>query len=88
MDHFMLTVDQAEKKAADFTHMRLPAETGSDQAFQEWQVARVEGRERRLCKANMVSSSTMEMVVWMRNQVLAQLRTSGSGNIRTTGGWW
>jgi HrpA-like RNA helicase len=75
---FMLPVDQAGKKTADMARKRLAAETGSDhmamlRAFQEWQLARMEGRKRRWCKANMVSSSTMEMVVGMRNQVLAQL---------------
>ena len=87
---FMLPVDQAGKKTADLVRKRMAAETGSDhmamlRAFQEWQVARVEGRERRWCKANMVSSSTMEMVVGMRNQVLAQLRASGFVKARGSG---
>ena len=54
-------------------------------AFQEWQQARMEGRERGWCQRNMVSSSTMEMVVGMRNQVLGQLRASGFVRARGQG---
>eukprot|EP00092_Neocalanus_flemingeri_P000813 GFUD01000866.1.p1 GENE.GFUD01000866.1~~GFUD01000866.1.p1 ORF type:complete len:1316 (+),score=569.14 GFUD01000866.1:71-3949(+) len=87
---FVLPLDQAGKKSADLVRLRLAAETGSDhmamlRAFQEWQLARMEGREKRWCKANMVSSSTMEMVVGMRNQVLAQLRASGFVRARGSG---
>jgi len=71
----VLLVDNTARK-------RLAADMGSDhmamlRAFQMWQVARMEGRERRWCKANFVSTSTMEMIVGMRNQVLSQLRVSG-----------
>ena len=54
-------------------------------AFQEWQQARMEGRERAWCQRNMVSSSTMEMVVGMRNQLLGQLRASGFVRARGQG---
>ena len=60
----------------------------------------MEGNERAWCSRNMVSVSTMEMVVGMRTQVLGQLRASdfvrarGTGDIRdintktaTTGAW-
>ena len=56
--------------------------------LKEWQHARIENRERKWCRVNQVAPSTMEMVVGMRNQVLAQLRASGfvksrgSGDIR------
>ena len=87
---FVLPVDQSGKKTANTARKRLAADTGSDhmamlRAFQEWQVARMEGRERRWCKANFVSTSTMEMVVGMRNQVLAQLRASGFVKARGSG---
>jgi len=90
---FLLPVDPAGRKKADGSRRRLAADTASDhmamlRAFQEWQAARAEGRERRWCQVNSVSASNMEMVVGMRNQVLAQLRASGfvrsrgSGDIR------
>ena len=90
---FLLSIDQHSKKEGDGARRRLAANTGSDhmamlKAFQEWQHARIDNRERRWCKVNQVASSTMEMVVGMRNQVLAQLRASGfvksrgSGDIR------
>ena len=90
---FLLSVDPASRREGDAARRRLSAHTGSDhmamlRAFQEWQQARTENRERRWCRANQVAPSTMEMVVGMRNQVLAQLRASGfvrsrgSGDIR------
>ena len=90
---FILSIDPRSKKEGDASKRRLASNTGSDhmsmlRAFQEWQHARIENRERRWCRANQVSPSTMEMVVGMRNQVLAQLRASGfvksrgSGDIR------
>ena len=87
---FMLPVEPGAKKAADAARRRLACDTGSDhmavlKAFQEWQQARMEGRERSWCQRNMVSSSTMEMVVGMRNQVLGQLRASGFVRARGQG---
>ena len=87
---FMLPVEPGAKKAADAARRRLACDTGSDhmavlKAFQEWQQARMEGRERAWCQRNMVSSSTMEMVVGMRNQVLGQLRASGFVRARGQG---
>ena len=90
---FILSIDPRSKKEGDASKKRLSSNTGSDhmsmlRAFQEWQHARIENRERRWCRVNQVSPSTMEMVVGMRNQVLAQLRASGfvksrgSGDIR------
>ena len=46
-------------------------------AFHGWQQASSVGGEKRWCRVNHVASGTMEMVVGMRNQVLAQLRASG-----------
>ena len=101
---FTLSVEQAGRKAGETARRRLAAGTGSDhmamlRAFQEWQHARIENRERRWCRANQVSPSTMEMVVGMRNQVLAQLRasgfvksrgpeTSGTSTVTVTTGRW
>ena len=90
---FIISIDPRSKKDGDASKRRLASHTGSDhmgmlRAFQEWQHARIENRERRWCRVNQVSPSTMEMVVGMRNQVLAQLRASGfvksrgSGDIR------
>ena len=45
----------------------------------------MEGNERAWCSRNMVSVSTMEMVVGMRTQVLGQLRASGFVRARGTG---
>ena len=87
---FVLPVEPGAKRAADAARRRLASNTGSDhmavlRAFQEWQQARMEGRERAWCAHNMVSSSTMEMVVGMRNQVLGQLRASGFVRARGQG---
>ena len=46
-------------------------------AFQGWQKAKSEGREKSFCHRHQVSSSTLEMVTGMRTQLLGQLRASG-----------
>jgi len=87
---FLLPVDPIGKRAADTARLKFAADTGSDhmamlRAFQEWQVARSDGKEKKWCKNNMVSASTMEMIVGMRHQVLAQLRASGFVKARGSG---
>ena len=79
---FTLATDQSKRKVGEAVRRNLSAGTGSDhmamlRAFQEWQQAKTEQRERSWCRDNQVSSSTMEMVAGIRNQVLAQLRASG-----------
>lgn len=87
---FTLAVDQTGRKVGEAARRRLAAGTGSDhmavlRAFQEWQQARTEKRERSWCRQNQVSNTTMEMVVGIRNQVLAQLRASGFVRARGSG---
>ena len=87
---FLIPVEATGKKNANVARKRFAADTGSDhmamlRAFQEWQMARMEGREKKWCTANMVSNTTMEMIVGMRNQVLAQLRASGFVKARGSG---
>ena len=79
---FTLATDQSRRKAGEAVRRNLSAGTGSDhmamlRAFQDWQQARAEQRERSWCRDNQVSNTTMEMVAGIRNQVLAQLRASG-----------
>ena len=87
---FTLAVDQSRRKAGEAVKRNFSAGTGSDhmawlRAFQEWQLARVEQRERRWCREHQVSNTTMEMVAGIRNQVLAQLRASGFVKARGPG---
>ena len=79
---FTLATDQSRRKAGEAVRRNLSAGTGSDhmamlRAFQDWQQARAEQRERSWCRDNQVSNTTMEMVAGIRNQVIAQLRASG-----------
>ena len=39
-------------------------------AFQGWQRARADGKERSFCHEKQISSSTMDMIVGMRSQLL------------------
>ena len=87
---FTLATDQTRKKVGEAVRRNLSAGTGSDhmamlRAFQEWQHARAEQRERSWCRDNQVSNTTMEMVAGIRNQVLAQLRASGFVKARGPG---
>ena len=81
------------KKQAKTSRKKFSAASFSDhmallRAFQGWQHARSESYERSFCTRNQISSSTMEMIVGMRTQLLGQLRASGfvrskgSGDIR------
>lgn len=54
-------------------------------AFQHWQKAKTDGFEKSFCNNNFVSSSTMEMIVGMRAQLLGQLRASGFVRARGNG---
>jgi len=49
--------------------------SGHVHAFQAWQVAQRSGREREFCEQHFISAPTMEMVYWMRVQLLRQMRT-------------
>ena len=87
---FTLATDQTGKKVGETVRRNLSAGTGSDhmamlRAFQDWQQARSEQRERSWCRDNQVSNTTMEMVAGIRNQVLAQLRASGFVKARGPG---
>lgn len=46
-------------------------------AFQSWQDAHLNKSERSFCNKYFISSATMEMVVDLRSQLLAQLRACG-----------
>lgn len=87
---FTLATDQSRRKVGEAVRRNLSAGTGSDhmamlRAFQEWQQAKAEQRERSWCRDNQVSNTTMEMVAGIRNQVLAQLRASGFVKARGPG---
>ena len=87
---FTISMDQSGRKVGEAARRRLSAGTGSDhmamlKAFQEWQQARAEKREKSWCREYHVNNTTMEMVVGIRNQVLAQLRASGFVRARGSG---
>ena len=46
-------------------------------AFQGWQRAKNDGFEKKYCDDYFISSSTMEMILGLRTQLLGQLRASG-----------
>lgn len=54
-------------------------------AFQSWQDSHVNKSERSFCSKYFISSATMEMVVDIRSQLLAQLRACGFVKTRAPG---
>lgn len=54
-------------------------------AFQNWQKARSEGYEKNFSDTNFISTSTMEMIVGLRAQLLGQLRAAGFVRARGNG---
>lgn len=65
------------KKAATEAKHKLSFYTLSDhmtllRAFQNWQKARCDGFEQNFCQHHFISSSTMEMIVGMRAQLLGK----------------
>ncbi|BFY97660.1 hypothetical protein BsWGS_00700 [Bradybaena similaris] len=79
---FIIPALPSERRSVMGKRKKFAEDTCSDhmaflRAFQTWQKARAEGWERAFCEKNFISSSTMEMIYGIRNQVLAQLRTSG-----------
>lgn len=53
--------------------------------FQSWQDARHSKSERNFCNKFLISSATMEMIVDIRSQLLAQLRATGFVRTRPPG---
>ncbi|XP_015520709.1 3'-5' RNA helicase YTHDC2 [Neodiprion pinetum] len=89
-DPFLLPSQPSQKRAATLSRKDFSAGTYSDhmavlRAFQSWQTARANGRERLFCEKNFISAATMEMVVGMRTQLLGQLRASGFVRARGSG---
>ncbi|KAH9518412.1 3'-5' RNA helicase ythdc2 [Bulinus truncatus] len=85
---FIIPALPSEKRSVMGKRRRFAEETYSDhmvflRSFQAWQKAKSEGWERAFCDKNYISSSTMEMLLGMRMQLLAQLRTCGF--LRTRG---
>ncbi|XP_046399834.1 3'-5' RNA helicase YTHDC2-like isoform X2 [Ischnura elegans] len=88
-DPFILPSLPSQKRASDSSRKKLAAGSYSDhmallRAFQVWQQARSLGRDQVFCEKNLISSSTMEMVVALRSRLLGQLRASGF--VRARGG--
>lgn len=87
---FIIPALPSERRSVMGKRRRFAEETYSDhmvflRAFQAWQKARAEGWERAFCDKNFISSSTMEMLLGMRMQLLAQLRASGFLRARGAG---
>lgn len=88
-DPFTLPPRAADKLITASNKKKLAAGTFSDhmtllRAFQAWQKACNDGWEKAFCDKYFISSSTMEMIVGMRTQLLGQLRASGF--VRARGG--
>lgn len=88
-DPFMLPSQPSQKRASDLSRKKLAAGSYSDhmallRAFQVWQQAKSLGRDTVFCEKNLISASTMEMVVALRSRLLGQLRASGF--VRARGG--
>lgn len=79
---FLLPTVASQRSAAATTKLKLSAESYSDhiamlRAFQGWQRAKREGREKTFCHKNFISPGTMEMIFGMRRQILMHLRGLG-----------
>ncbi|KAI8792942.1 ATP-dependent RNA helicase YTHDC2 [Biomphalaria glabrata] len=87
---FIIPALPSEKRSVMGKRRRFAEETYSDhmvflRSFQAWQKAKSEGWERAFCEKNYISSATMEMLLGMRMQLLAQLRASGFLRARGAG---
>lgn len=79
-DPFVLPIDR--KEAADEARRRFAGESYSDhiailQAFEGWQMAKRDGRDRQYCWQNYLSSATLSMMEDMRFQFLDLLSDIG-----------
>ncbi|XP_057292313.1 3'-5' RNA helicase YTHDC2-like [Hydractinia symbiolongicarpus] len=79
---FLLPTVASQKSYAASSKLRLSSDSHSDQiamlrAFQGWQHARKDGREKSYCSRHFISPGTMEMVHGMRQQILTRLRSLG-----------
>uniref|UniRef100_A0A8C4NMV1 YTH domain-containing protein n=1 Tax=Eptatretus burgeri TaxID=7764 RepID=A0A8C4NMV1_EPTBU len=79
---FLMPSQSSQGHAAWACRRKFAANTYSDhmvllRAFQAWQKAYAEGWEQAFCERNYLSQGTMEMIVWMRAELLGQLRASG-----------
>uniref|UniRef100_A0A8D3AHL2 RNA helicase n=1 Tax=Scophthalmus maximus TaxID=52904 RepID=A0A8D3AHL2_SCOMX len=88
-DPFVLPARGSQKRVALHCRKHFSSCSFSDhmallRAFQAWQKSRYEGCERSFCEKNFLSQSTMEMILGMRIQLLAQLRAIGF--VRARGG--
>lgn len=79
---FTLPTMQDDKIAAAKRRKAFSEGTFSDhmtllKVFDTWQEAKIHRQERNFCTDNYVSCGTMDMVILIRSQLLAQLRASG-----------
>eukprot|EP00250_Pteridium_aquilinum_P019840 c24596_g1_i1 orf=694-3741(-) len=79
-DPFVLPIDR--KEAADEARRRFAGESYSDhiailRAFEGWQMAKRDGRDRQYCWQNYLSSATLSMMEEMRFQFLDLLSDTG-----------
>lgn len=79
---FTLPTLQEDKIAAAKKRKAFSEGTFSDhmtllKVFDAWQDAKIHRQERSFCAENYVSCGTMDMVILIRSQLLAQLRASG-----------
>ncbi|XP_066911197.1 3'-5' RNA helicase YTHDC2-like [Clytia hemisphaerica] len=90
---FLLPNVASQKSSAANAKLKLSSDSYSDQiamlrAFQGWQRAKREGKEKVYCARNFISLGTMEMVSGMRRQIIGLLRSlglvrmKGPGNMR------
>ncbi|XP_045500941.1 3'-5' RNA helicase YTHDC2-like [Colias croceus] len=90
---FQISMKPENRKKGSLARKEFAAGSYSDhmallRAFQAWQIARSNGKEKAFCAKNLICGATMEMIVGYRSQLLAQLRAlclvkaRGSGDIK------
>lgn len=87
---FTLPTLQEDKIAAAKKRKGFSEGTFSDhmtllKVFEAWQDAKIHRQERTFCAENFVSCGTMDMVILIRSQLLAQLRASGFVKTKSPG---
>lgn len=87
---FQISSNPEHRKLGSQSRRNFAADTFSDhmallRAFQGWQMAKANHTERIFCQKNLISGATMEIIVGMRSQLLAQLRAIGLVKVRGPG---
>lgn len=90
---FVLPVDAGGRRAADAARRALGDSVGglSDHlavvaAFEGWEFAKAQGRDRPFCAQNYLSFGTLQMMAGLRTQLRSALAARGIGTDRRAAG--